>query len=207
MNEDECDGCMQETRFEYLGAGLRFCISCGLGQQGHFEEFDQWSCNEQMNRTCYTRLKRFRKYLGRACHMQNTSSVPDETWQYLVDHGPYSNTKQIIRVLKVSKLKRKCYDSLPLMVSSLCKGAAVPTLDAMEFRQALEYFSKIDSHYRKSPSFISYLYILEYILHKLGRKDMCTYLSRIQCQKRRLQYNGILDKIFGERCPVHAVLN
>ena len=207
MADAKCVGCKLETRYEYMGAGLRFCINCGRGQQGHFEEFDQWSSNEQLNRTCYTRLKRFRKYLARACHMQSTSSVPDETWQYLVDHGPYTSPGHIIRTLKASKLKRKCYDSLPLMVANMCKGVVVPTLDTTEFRQALEYFAKIDKHYHKNPSFISYLYILEYILHKLQRQDMCVYISRIQCHKRRLRYNGILDKIFGERCPVHAVLN
>ena len=38
----------------------------------------------------YTRAKRFRKYLMRACMSQGLSSVPDETWKYLESHRPRS---------------------------------------------------------------------------------------------------------------------
>ena len=205
--DPSCPGCKKtQQRWDYLGSGVRFCMDCGTLASGVFEEFDAWSSNEQINRSCYTRLKRFRKYLHRACRLQSSSSVPDETWQYLIERGPYHDARHIVRTLKAagSTIKRKCYDSLPLMVSSLC-GISMPSLDPAEIRQALEYFSVIDRHFSNRP-FVSYLFILEYILHKLGRPEICSFTSRIQCRKRRAKYNELLDGIFGSKCRVPPIL-
>jgi len=115
----------------------------------------------------------------------------------------FDRTRTLLKaVLKRSKLKRKCYDSLPMLSNHLCTDVHVPTLDPAEFRKALEYFGVIDRHYKDKNSFISYLYVLEYVLHKMQRQDLCPFLSRIQCKTRRHQYNILLDKIFGERVPV-----
>ena len=201
--DQNCNACEREdVVWDYMGAGMRFCTNCGCMSQGQFQEYDKWTPNEQMNRSCYTRQKRFRKYLANACQMQSNSSVPNDTWQFLIDHGPYSRPAQIIRALKRSKLKRKCYDSLPMMCQHLCQNVRVPTLDDVEFHRALEHFSTIDKHYKKESSFISYLYILEYILHKMERQDLVPFLSRIQCRTRRAQYNVVLDKVFGTRVSV-----
>ena len=201
--DQSCPNCETDNVvWDYMGSGIRFCTTCGGMSKGNFEEFDTWSPNEQMNRTCYTRLKRFRKYLSNACQMQSTTNVPNETWQYLIDHGPYSRPAQIIRTLKRSKLKRKCYDSLPMLSRHLCTQLEVPTLNPIEFRKALEHFAAVDDHYKEETSFISYLYVLEYILHKIERQDLCPFLSRIQCRTRRVKYNLLLDKIFGERVAV-----
>lgn len=204
--DPECRGCKNAPRWEYIGAGLRSCMECGVLTTGVFEEFDSWSSNEQINRSCYTRLKRFRKYLHRACHLQSSCSVPDETWQYLLERGPYHSAGHIVKTLKAAgkTIKRKCYDSLPLMVHKLCM-LAVPSLDAIEIRKAIEHFSVIDRHFRNGP-FVSYLFVLEYILHKIGRPDICPFTSRIQCRKRRAKYNELLDGIFGTECRVPPIL-
>lgn len=199
-----CIECARIVVWDYMGSGIKFCTTCGAMSRGTFEEYDIWSPNEQLTRSCYTRSKRFQKYLANACHMQSSSSVPNVTWEHLINHGPYSRPSQIIRTLKKSKLKRKCYDSLPLMCAQMCPEMTVPTLDPGEFRRALEYFGVVEKHYKNKTSFISYLYILEYILHKLGRQDMCPFLSRIQCRQRRYSYNLLLDSIFGERVSVNA---
>ena len=60
---------------------------------------------------------------------------------------------------------------------------------------ALEHFKTIDIAFREGP-FVSYLFCLEYILKKLGRDDMCMYINRIQCCKRRAAYKVRLDSIF-----------
>jgi hypothetical protein len=36
----------------------------------------------------------------------------------------------------------------------------------------------------------------------VGRPDICPFLSRIQCKKRRAQYNDILDQIFETPCRI-----
>ena len=76
----------------------------------------------------YTRAKRFRKYLLRACMSQGLSSVPDDTWRYLQSHKPYSGPREILFRLKRSKLDNKCYDSLPIMTKHMCPHLKVPEI-------------------------------------------------------------------------------
>ena len=61
----------------------------------------------------------------------------------------------------------------------------MPRLTDREQRCALEYFDVIDRAFPHAGSFMSYLYVLEFILVSVGRADMLPYISRIQCQKRR----------------------
>ena len=192
-------------RFFYIGGGYASCIGCGLTTFSRFEENEtHWTPNERLvPRSNYTRKKRFKKYLSRACRQQSAGTVPDATWIYLLARGPYKTPQDVVRVLKKAgkKLRRKCYDSLPFLVHSLCKNCEVPTLLNQEYEVALKHFDVIDSAYSGLP-FVSYLYALEYILHKVGRPDICPFLSRIQCKKRRAQYNDILDEIFGTPCRI-----
>ena len=46
--------------------------------------------------------------------------------------------------------------------------------------------------------FVSYVYLLEYVLNKLGRSDMLPYLNKIICPKRRNEYKLRLDKVFSQ---------
>ena len=203
-NNTQCPFCDMETIFEYIGGGLRSCTTCGGSHIGQMEEFSTmaWCPNEQMLRSCYTRLRRFKKYLSRACQDQSASTVPDETWQYLFSKRPFKGPRSIMRCLKKSKLKRKCYDSLALMTKNLCPDVDVPTLSVAEFRRALELFHVVDDHYRDQKSFCSYLFVLEYILRKMQRHDIVPFVSVIQCCRRRNNYQSLLDRIFKE--AVHA---
>ena len=201
MAQETCNACDEVSVFDYIGAGLRSCTLCGATSVGHMEEIGQlpWCNNEQMQRSCYTRVRRFKKYLARACHVQSCSTVPDETWQYLFARNakrPFTGPGSIMRCLKKSKLKRKCYDSLALMTKHLCPNCEVPTLSDREFRHALELFAVVDEHYKDKKSFCSYLFVLEYILRKMGRSDIVPFISVIQCWKRRNNYQSMLNRIF-----------
>jgi hypothetical protein len=197
MDDHICTMCKKPTVFEYIGSGLRCCTLCGVASIGPMDETNvMWCSNEQMVRSCYTRLRRFKKYLSRACNMQSSSTVPDETWQYLVERAPFKGPRSIVRCLKKSKLKRKCYDSLSIMTKNLCNNVPVPTMTASEFRYALELFRVVDEHFKNKKSFCSYLYVLEYILRKMGRPDIVPFVSVIQCCRRRNNYQSMLDRIF-----------
>ena len=136
----------------------------------------------------YTRKKRFIKYLTKACMSQGLSSIPDKTWEYLYKKQPYSGPAEILFTLKRSNLKHKCYDSLPLMTTHLCKTENVPLLTASDQEKALQAFERIDKCFPKKSRFISYLFLLEYILKQIGREDMLPYINRIQCPRRRRDY-------------------
>ena len=174
------------------------CTACGVENPGYLSPADNgvWNCVLVPTQT-YTRLKRFRKYLARASKAQNASSVPEQTWAYLLARGPYKTPGAIVRTLKAAgkRLKKKCYDSLPLLCEELA-GIRVPSLTEFDRFQAVAAFKKLDTAYSQGEPFVSYLFALEYILVHIGRSDVLPFINKIQCRKRRYRYTKRLDKIF-----------
>ena len=201
---NNCSRC-NSARFEVVGSGYWSCTDCGNTSFMGYVTSDAWSPNERLQtKSTYTRAKRFKKYLNRACRIQSCNTVPDETWEYLLSKGPYRGPRDVIRVLKKCRhIKRKCYDSLPLLVQHLC-DLEVPRLSENEQRKALKLFGKIDTELAQLPGhpFCSYLYMLEYILYHIGREDVVPYCSRIQCRKRRERYRDLLNRVApGDNAP------
>ena len=186
--------------FEAQGFGIDFCTSCGLGRPGALTcETNAWCGDRALPRQFYTRRKRFKKYLFRAMRRQSANTVPQETWEYLLQRRPYRGARHVQRTLKAARnLKRKCYDSLALMTSVLCPHLKVPCLGEDEKNRALQLFDQVDVALGEG-GFVSYLFCLEYILRYMGRDDICVYINQIQCAKRRANYKERLDKIFGVR--------
>ena len=174
------------------------CTMCGTENPGYLSPADNgvWTCVLVPTQT-YTRLKRFRKYLGRASKAQTASSIPSATWEYLIKHGPYKTPGSIVRTLKAAgkRLKKKCYDSLPLLCEQLA-DIRVPSLTDQDRFWAVTAFKKLDTAYSKGEPFVSYLYALEYILVHIGRSDVLPFINKIQCRKRRHRYKLRLDKIY-----------
>ncbi len=169
------------------------CVNCGTEVQA----FDTSSVQyvyprgheiQVKNKQPYARSKRFAKYLARAGREQSLSSIPNETWRYLIDHLPYTGPGDILFTLKRSHLRTKCYDSLPLLTKSLCK-CSVPMLSGRETDRAMVEFNQIENTFPRGSKFVSYLYLLEYILVLIGRSDILPFLNRIQCTKRRKMYD------------------
>jgi hypothetical protein len=186
--------------FDEGGFGLDFCLSCGLGTQGYVFNAQYVYQDRIPGQQSYTRLKRFKKYLCRAMRQQSGCTIPRDTWDYLNERGPYRDSKHIQYVLKQARnIRRKCYDSLPFLTAALCPHLSVPTLSLREKNRAIEHFKQIDFAFSEGP-FVSYLFCLEYILMKLGRADICDYINRIQCVKRRKAYKIRLDGIFENAC-------
>ena len=119
--------CLTET-----GYGTRTCMMCGVEAHGGpfcLTPSFMYPRGHELTvrrKQPYTREKRFRKYLMRACMSQGLSSVPDATWRYLESHRPYSGPREILFWLKRSKLRNKCYDSLPIMTKHMCPHLSVP---------------------------------------------------------------------------------
>ena len=194
-----CTNC-DHTEFEEAGYGIDFCLHCGTGKPGTFMNHSAtcyFRADRILPKQCYTRLKRFKKSLFRAMRQQAASSVPQETWEYLLERAPYRDAKHVQLTLKQARhLKRKCYDSLPYLTAALCPHLIVPNITEVEKERALHMFERIDRAIRSGP-FVSYLYCLEYILLRLGRSDVCAHINCIQCPKRRATYKVRLDTIFG----------
>ena len=150
------------------------------------------------NAGTYTRQKRFRKYIHRTAMHQSASSVPDETWKYLLSHGPYRGPRDIVRKLKLHRRTRmkKCYDCLPLLTKVLCPHICVPLLTEEDKDLAMAMFRKLDFAYTRGEAFVSYLYALEYILVKIKRADILPYINKIQCSRRRESYRRRLNRVY-----------
>ena len=193
--------CGNEVRWEMHMNGTASCMICGLMSMDDSMSENYVHSFQSMSVLCqtqtYTRAKRFKKYLQRACMRQSCNSVPDATWKYMIDRRPYSGPKQILRTLKQAgrDLRNKCYDCLPLLVHHLC-DVTVPMLRDHEINAAMEFFAVIDAAFPRSRGFMSYAYALEFILCKMGRADILPFLSGIQCVKRRKHYDAVLTRIF-----------
>ena len=177
------------------------CTRCGV------EDFGKILCNDVSSSAytlplqvpaVYTRIKRFKKYLLRACRTQSTSTIPKNTWDYLLAGMPYRAPHNIIRRLKKAPktVGKKCYDSLPLLVQLLCPHLKVPMLTEREKMNCVAAFRKLDSAYCAGEPFVSYLFALEYILEYIKRHDMLPFINKISCRRRRENYRRRLNKIF-----------
>ena len=191
-----CKGPVVQTEY-----GSLVCTRCGVENFAFI--FDAQTaympyCVPLVAPASYTRQKRFRKYLQRAAMQQSSASVPQSTWEYLLKRAPFKTPRGIISHLKNApkKIRKKCYDCLPLLIKTLCPHLQVPTLPESDKYRALSAFRDLDHAYTKGEPFVSYLFALEYILELIGRRDMLPFINKIQCRKRRLAYRYRLDAIF-----------
>jgi hypothetical protein len=119
--EPACKSCSRRTLID-TNYCTRVCCSCGTEHPGHLVQGLSITSAYQIplkSQCNYTRVKRFRKYLQRACMQQTSNSVPQATWEYLLDRAPFRGPKHIVSTLKRSGLRKKCYDSLPFLVNAL----------------------------------------------------------------------------------------
>ena len=207
---DHCADCnvpLVETEY-----GSQVCTSCGVE---NFKSIltssasTQAYCVPLCSTATYTRLKRFKKYLNRSTMSQSQNSIPPVTWDYLLAGSPYSSPQAIVRRLKKApkSVRKKCYDSLPLLVHHLCPKYKVPRLNEIEKMLAVRAFLVLERAYQEGEQFVSYLYALEYILQLIGRADMLPCINKISCKKRRSAYKLRLNRIFrnfSSTCPASA---
>ena len=198
--EPPCPDCGPD-HVRQTGYGTLVCTRCGqenftwiLSAQSAYSPY----CVPLHSQATYTRLKRFRKYLQRASMQQSASTIPPDTWDYLLAGAPYRGPRNIVRRLKKApkQIRKKCYDSLPLLVKMLCPHIRVPRLIESDKLNALTAFRKLDAAYNAGEPFVSYLFALEYILKHIGRADVLPFINKICCRKRRDAYCRRLDKIF-----------
>ena len=198
--EPPCNECKTAEDIRVTAYGTLVCTRCGL------ENFT-WLLSAQSSYTpysvplhsqaTYTRIKRFRKYLQRASMQQSAATIPECTWDYLLEGQPYRGPGNIVRRLKKAPkfIRKKCYDSLPLLVKMLCPHIVVPGITEHDKVKAMVAFRTLDAAYKEGEPFVSYLFALEYILRWIGR-DVLPFINKISCRKRRVAYRHRLDRIF-----------
>ena len=150
--ETPCVSCKDESYLRHTEYGTLVCTRCGvedfgfvLSSQSAYSPY----CVPLHSAATYTRIKRFRKYLQRASMEQSSASIPESTWSYLLAGCPYRSPGNIVRRLKKAPkhIRKKCYDSLPILVKNLCPHIDVPTLTEADKLCALTCFRKLDTAY------------------------------------------------------------
>ena len=81
----------------------------------------------------------------------------------------------------------------------------MPEITYEDTTLALRMFDRIEIGFPKGSKFVSYLYLLEHILVSIGRQDMLPFLNRIQCPKRRRQYEDRIRLSTSSGCPTGPV--
>ena len=202
--EPPCPECKNAEDIRLTDYGTLVCTRCGvenftwiLSAQSSYSPY----CVPLQSQATYTRTKRFRKYLLRASMQQSAATIPESTWDYLLKgckDKPYRSPASIVRRLKTAPkhIRKKCYDSLPLLVKMLCPHISVPQLTESDKLCAMTAFRKLDSAYKNGEPFVSYLYALEFILQHIGRSDVLPFINKICCRTRRSAYRLRLKKIF-----------
>jgi len=206
MSGQTCKSCKSEGLLLETEYGSLVCPYCGV------ELFEpilrtyvcSHYCVPLYSCATYTRLKRFKKYLNRSTMSQSQNSIPPATWDYLLEAAPYRSPESVVRRLKKApkRIRKKCYDSLPLIVHHLCPTCKVPRLNEHEKGIAIRAFKKLDRAYNEGEPFVSYLYALEFILELIGRSDMLPFINKISCRKRRSAYQRRLQKVFSSMHPL-----
>ena len=205
--DSPCAGCKAPgTLLRHTEYGTLVCTQCGVEDFSFvLSPYSAYSpyCVPLQSTTTYTRMKRFRKYLQRASMEQSSASIPESTWAYLLAGCPYRGPDNIVRRLKKAPkyVRKKCYDSLPLLVRPLCPHIVVPSLTEADKLCALTSFRKLDTAYNNGEPFVSYLFALEYILQQIGRADVVPFINKICCRKRRAAYRMRLNRIFSTSSP------
>ena len=199
--EPPCSECESNVDVRLTEYGTLVCTRCGVENFSwvlSFQSSYSSYCVPLHSQATYTRVKRFRKYLQRASMQQSASTIPACTWEYLFEGCPYTRPASIVRRLKKAPkhIRKKCYDSLPLLVKVLCPHITVPRLTEADKFRAMSAFRTLDDAYQNGEAFVSYLYALEYILNRIGRGDVVPFLNKICCRKRRAAYHARLNKIF-----------
>ena len=197
--DQPCGACKTIEYIRVTEYGTLVCTRCGIENFNFLESNGYVShCSNLYTHTCYTRLKRFRKYLQRAGMQQSSASIPEATWSYLLAGVPFRGPGNIVRYLKKApkRIRKKCYDSLPLLVMNLCPHIKVPTLTEADTLNAMSAFQRLDEAYNNGEPFVSYLFVLEYILGFIGRTDMLPFINKISCRKRRAAYRLRLNRIY-----------
>lgn len=199
--EPPCTECLSRKDVRTTDYGTLVCASCGvenfswvLSSQSSYAPY----CVPLHTQATYTRIKRFRKYLQRASMEQSASTIPATTWEYLLVGAPYKSPGSIVQRLKKApkRIRKKCYDSLPLLINTLCPHLKVPRMYETDKLRAMSAFRKLNAAYQTGEPFVSYLYALEYILEHIGRRDVLPFINKICCRKRRAAYRVRMNKVF-----------
>ena len=110
--------------------GTRVCSVCGredfsavLENENAYHHY----CVPLYSPATYTRVKRFKKYLQRASMTQSASTIPQQTWDYLLECVPYKSPEAIVRRLKKARHSQK-----------VLRFVAVPHTDALPGYQCAE---------------------------------------------------------------------
>lgn len=184
-----------------LGWGMQTCRRCGTSKAVQLQNVVNYAVPSP-NRAPYSRRKRFVRLLSNTFSAR-VSRLHKPFLDALTASRPRSvdGIYGFIRASKDRAFKR--YDAICLLAFHLLDKKSVP-LTLSQLRWAEFAFREIEHrHGRIKGTFPAYSWICERCLQELGRSDLCQFVHKLKCKKRRLVY----ERLYGDllRIPAGAL--
>ena len=181
-----------------LGWGMSTCRRCGNSKAVQLQNVVNYAV-PCPNRAPYSRRKRYIRLLSNTFGSR-VSRLHEPIVEKLVASGPASvaDIYEFIRNSRTRAFKR--YDAVCILAANILDFKATP-LTLPQLRWAEFVFRDIEiRHSRVKGTFPAYSWICERALQELGRSDLCQFVHRLKCKKRRRVY----EKTYGDLIRIPA---
>ena len=189
--------CCDETSL-IIESGRQICRECGLTTP-HIESTYQ-TCSYQQRHcpfSCgYTRHKRF-QVLVKHLLFPATSHADESMLKYFFENKLRPKISEIEETMRTSGLTDKRYVCLHAFSRLFGSDYIPPTGDVHLYGKMLQWhFIRFESLFcRKFDGFLSYNFILLFLLKGLNYNQYTPFIKRTKCKRRLKQYNKQLDEL------------
>ena len=176
-----------------LGWGMGTCRQCGVSVPMQIQNVVNYAV-PCPSRAPYSRRKRFMRLLGNA-YGTRVSKLHQPIIDALYTAKPESLTDIYEFIRTSSERAHKRYDALGFFAIHILDQKVEP-LSLAELRWAEFTFREIEyKHSHVRGTFPAYSWICEQCLLKLGRSDLCQFVHRLKCKKRRQVYQDVYGSL------------
>ena len=172
-----------------LGWGMGTCRRCGVSKRIQINNIVNYSL-PCPSRAPYSRRKRFMRLLGNTYGARVSKlHQPIIDALFAIQPESLSDVYEFIRTSNERAHKR--YDALGFFAMHILDKKIKP-LSLAQLRWAEFTFREIEyRHSRVQGTFPAYSWICEQCLLQVGRADLCQFVHRLKCKKRRQVYQEV----------------
>ena len=189
-----------------LGWGMATCRRCGVSTRMQLNNVVNYPV-PCPSRAPYSRRKRFMRLLGNSYGTRVSKlHQPIIDALYAAKPKTLAHIYDFIRTSTVRSHKR--YDALAFFAIHVLDETVKP-LTLAQLRWAEYTFREIQhKHGRLRGTFPAYSWVCERCLLALGRQDLCRFVHKLKCKKRREVYASLYGSLITAPCGVgEAVAN
>ncbi len=180
------------------------CINCGVEKRVLLLEPINISYSQSMSvnatqNTMYSRSKRFASMLDQIV-LGSWCQSDEKMVDHLKTSPKFKTVKDMMTVMKTSKLRDKRYSSIHYFSRCFLRGSKRPdpVPNWLETRrvlvQAFSDFERVFRIHMKQP-FVSYAWILQKFLNVFGLSRFIPYIKVLKCKRRQKKYEMLFKQV------------